>query len=121
METDISRYRMNQEVKIVLVRNSVDLSKLSYSCTGGAVYLYGDLRKDPSGSLTALDVENLLAELSRLPNVRYIQCDFQEWSVSSEYGIWKVSRKKKAYYAPSEEEKTITIDDTDSEAESSER
>jgi hypothetical protein len=111
MDSDYPRYRMNQDVKIILVRHSVDLTKLNYSCSGSTVHLYGELKKDPPGEFSTADTENLLHEVSKLRNVKYVQCDIQDWLINSEYGSWQITRKKKAGRTPPREDTIYVIED----------
>jgi hypothetical protein len=111
MDGDYPRYRMNQDVKIILVRHSVDLSKLNYSCSGSTVHLYGELKKDPPAEFSTADIENLLHEVSRLRNVKYVQCDIQDLLINSEYGSWQITRKKKTGRTPPREDKIYDIED----------
>jgi hypothetical protein len=111
MDGDYPRYRMNQDVKIILVRHSADLSKLNYSCSGSAVHLYGELKKDPPAEFSTAGIESLLQEVSRLRNVKYIQCDIQDWLINSEYGSWQIARKKKADHTPPREDTIYVIED----------
>lgn len=102
---------MNQDVKVILVRHSVDLTQLNHSCNGSSVHLYGELRKDPPGDFSPAGIESLLQEISRLPNVKYIQCDIKDWVINSEYGSWLVMRKKKADSTPPREDTVLIIDE----------
>ncbi len=91
----MSRYDINRSVKIVLVRNAADLTRLDYSCSPTTVHIWGDLVKDPEGEFSVSNVEALMKELSRLPDVRRLQVDLENWDVQKGEGAWIVTGKKK--------------------------
>jgi Asp-tRNA(Asn)/Glu-tRNA(Gln) amidotransferase B subunit len=94
MEKQISRYEVNRMVKQVLTRHAVDLTQLQFSSSGETVYLYGYLLKDSEGKFGPENLEALIKELARLPNVKNIQFDLHNWGVSSDFGIWQITERK---------------------------
>ena len=90
----VSRYEINRLVKQVLVRYAVDLTELQFSCSGETVYLYGNLFKDSEGAFTPLGIETLVKELSRLPFVKQLQWDLNNWYISGELGSWQITKRR---------------------------
>ncbi len=98
----MSRYDINRKVKVALVRNAVDLAQLKYSCTATNVHLWGFLNKDPEGDFTPTGVERLLKDVSRLPEVRHVRVDIENWDIQSGDGGWIITGKKKKQSKQSE-------------------
>ena len=94
MKKQFTRYEINRMVKQVLVRHGVDLVQVQFSCSGETVYLYGDLVKDSDRKFTPPEVEFMIKDLSRLPNVKSLQFDFNNWNVSGELDSWAISMRK---------------------------
>lgn len=95
MPTDqISRYDVNRNVRMVLTRHDVDLSRIDYSYVGSTIYLYGELVKC-QGEFQGTGIETLAKELTSLSHVRDIQFDLSNWVISSALGSWQVSRSKR--------------------------
>jgi hypothetical protein len=92
---DVSRYEVNRQVRTVLNRHDIDLTRIDYSFIGGTVYLSGDLLKNCEGDLVLTVIENLLKEISGLSGVRDLQTDFQNWNVSNAGGAWHIKKGKK--------------------------
>ncbi|MBI9073934.1 MAG: hypothetical protein JEZ02_00890 [Desulfatibacillum sp.] len=91
----MNRYEINQKVKTSLVRNAVDLTQVNYSCTTTTVHIWGLLKKDPEGDFSPAGVELLLKELSRIPEVRRLQVDLDNWDVQKGDGAWVATGTKK--------------------------
>jgi hypothetical protein len=92
---DVSRYEVNRQVRTVLNRHDIDLTRIDYSFIGGTVYLSGDLLKNCESDLVPAAIENLLKEISGLSGVRDLQTDFQNWNVSNAGGAWHIKKGKK--------------------------
>jgi hypothetical protein len=116
----LNRYEINQKVKTSLVRNAVDLTQISYSCSGSTVHLWGILKKDPEGDFTPNNVELLFREISRLPQVRRLQVDLENWEIQKSDGGWAATPLKKtkqeeeararARRSGAGEDKTLVVD-----------
>jgi hypothetical protein len=89
-----SRYEINHHVRGVLVRHAVDMHRLSYSCTGATVYLYGELKKEPEGDFSPDGVESVATDLSRIPGVKGLQFELDNWTISSNLSSWDISRRQ---------------------------
>ncbi len=94
MPEDYSRYEVNRNVRMVLTRHDVDLSRIDYSFMGTTVYLYGELVKG-QGDFSGPGIEALAKELAALPHVRDIQFDLSNWIISSSSDAWHVAPAKK--------------------------
>jgi len=90
-----SRYEMNQAVRAVLTRHTIDLTFLNVSCSANLVYLNGRLEKAvEEKELSPMDVNNLFREIERIPAVRGIIAELENWIVSGDAGSWLVVPKK---------------------------
>jgi hypothetical protein len=78
----LSRYQINQAVKTALVRHFADLSQLDFTTTKNTVYINGLLKKDPAGDFSVSGLEAMLREIVRIPGVRGLQADLDNWMVS---------------------------------------
>jgi hypothetical protein len=92
---DFSRYDINRQVRMVLSRHYIDLTRIDYSCIGHTVYLSGELHKISESDLVPSVIEDLLKEIARLSNVYSVQCDFKNWNISHEENAWQITKSKK--------------------------
>ena len=86
------KYEIMQQLKMILVRNAVDLTRLHYTVSGRDVSLYGELLRDPSGEFKVEQIETLSREIERLPYGLRLRYDLSNWNVSYEYGTWNIVR-----------------------------
>lgn len=91
MNSEINRYKVNQEAQSILVRNGVDLTKLSYSFTGQTLYLSGSLLRDPAAQFTVDEVRNLAQELLRHPHIANLHWELDNWVVTQEFGVFSAT------------------------------
>lgn len=116
-DEQVSRYEVNRNVRMVLIRHDADLTRIDYSFIGNTVYFYGDLVK-PTMDFSVQEIEVLAREISALPHVREIQFHFNNWTVASSGDSWQVIRTKKrsaatvgaAYQAGSSGDSTIVVE-----------
>jgi hypothetical protein len=92
---DVPRYEVNRQVRVVLNRHDIDVTRLDYSFIGSTVYLSGDLLKNCEGDLVPNAIEGLMREISGLSGVRDVQTDFQNWVISNAGGAWQITKGKK--------------------------
>ena len=92
---DVSRYEINRQVRSVLNRHDIDLTKIDYSCIGGTVYLSGELFKSSEGDIAPAMIESLFKEIARISGVRNVQSDLQNWNISAEGNSWQITKSKK--------------------------
>lgn len=92
---DVSRYEVNRQVRMVLNKYSIDLTRVDYSCIGGTVYLSGELVKTLEEDIAPALIESLFKEISRLSGVRNVQSDLQNWNISAEGNSWQITKSKK--------------------------
>jgi hypothetical protein len=92
---DVSRYEVNRQVRSVLNKYSIDLTRVDYSCIGGTVYLSGELLKALEEDIAPAVIESLFKEISRLSGVRNVQSDLQNWNISAEGNSWQITKSKK--------------------------
>ena len=92
---DVSRYEVNRQVRMVLNRHDIDLTRIDYSCIGSTVYLSGELLKANENDIAPAMVESLFKEISRISGVRNVQSDLQNWSISREGSSWQITKSKK--------------------------
>ena len=88
-----SRYEINHLVRGVLSRHAIDLESLSVSCTASIVYLYGFLKRVTDPNLNSVDIDVIFKEIERIPSVRGIVTDFENWIVTSGEGAWSATPK----------------------------
>ena len=93
MKEQISRYEINRNVKLVLVRHGVDLLELQYSCSGKTVGLYGNLKKDSGEEFTPSTIEALSKEILQLPQVVDIYFVLDNWNIHIDIGSLKIHKK----------------------------
>jgi hypothetical protein len=84
---------MNQCVKTALVRHFADLSVLDFSTVGSTVYLSGSIKKDPKGEFPKTELETMLREIMRVPGVRSLQTDVDNWAISYTGAGFELFRK----------------------------
>ena len=92
---DVSRYDINHQVRMVLNRHYIDLTRIDYSFIGHTVYLSGELRKTSEDDLVPPVIESLLNEIARLSNVHSVQCAFKNWNISFGENAWQITKSKK--------------------------
>ena len=88
-----SRYEINHLVRGVLSRHAIDLESLSVSCSASIVYLYGFLKRVTDPNLNSVDIDVIFKEIERIPFVRGIVTDFENWIVTSGEGAWLATPK----------------------------
>jgi hypothetical protein len=94
MLSEVSRYKINQQVREVLVRHGVDLRKLDFSFTGRALYLSGQLARDGGGDYAPTQIRCLLDELLRHKDIAHLQCDLDNWVVTHEFGVCQIKLRE---------------------------
>ena len=92
---DVSRYEVNRQVRMVLNRYGIDLTRIDYSCIGSTVYLSGELLNTNEGDIVPTVIESLFREIARLSGVRNVQSDLQNWNISTEGNSWQITKSKK--------------------------
>ncbi len=107
-----SRYQMNQGVKTALVRHFADLSMLDFSCTGATVYLSGTLKKDPQGEFPKTELEAMLREIVRVPGVRSLQANLENWAITYSGSGFELYRKTRPQGSSGSGE-AVRIDETE--------
>jgi len=108
-----SRYDVNREVRIVLVRHCVNLSEINYSFIGSTVYLYGALHKDLEGEFTPAHIELLLKDLRRLEPVRNLHVDPENWSITSDVFSLIIKKRREVLVTGQDRAENILIDGSD--------
>jgi hypothetical protein len=108
-----SRYAINQLVRSVLVRHDVDLEAISISSSSNIVYVYGFLKKGTGKDMKPSDIDLIFREIERLPSVRGIAVDLENWVVTNNEGTWTATVKRISghYLAASESSEDYRIDE----------
>jgi hypothetical protein len=105
-----SRYKVNREIRTVLVRNAADLSRLEFSFTGRTVYIRGELFKVDTSDFPVAQIEDLAREISRITGVREVYFDLANWTVTSTGESWQVMKVRKSHQRADESDsRTIDI------------
>lgn len=104
MSDELLRYEINTRVRQVLISYNVDMMRVNYSCSKKTVYIYGCLNKTTCGEFTVADIKNLVVELMKLPRVRDVQFDLENWFISSETGELSIIKgKRPVVYKPEDQ------------------
>ena len=113
-QDQLTRYEINRKVRMVLTRHEADLTRVDYSCTGGTVYLYGDLIRQDRDYIPK-EIDAIVGEISALPRVRDIQFDFNNWLVVSSGHSWRITKlgKPATRQSGSLEDSTVIIDNAE--------
>lgn len=91
---EVSRYEVNRNVRMVITRHDVDMTRIDYSFMGSTVYLNGDLvRLD--GDFSPKEIEIIAKEIAALPHVRDIHFELNNWMVASSGDSWEIKLRKK--------------------------
>lgn len=91
---DVSRYEVNRQLRMLLNRYGLDLTRLDYSCIGSTVYLSGELVKIDADEMNPAIIESLFKEIARISGVRYVEPDIQNWNISADEGSWQITKSK---------------------------
>jgi len=92
MSDELSRYEINTRVKQILVSYNVDMTKISYSCVNRTIHMYGSLNAYDQGEFKLTTIQNLVEELMKLPHIRGIQFDLDNWVISAEPGELNITK-----------------------------
>jgi hypothetical protein len=92
---NISRYEINRQVRVTLTKHSVDYDLIECSAIGHTVYLSGKLLTSSHHELTTSGLEEPCRELARIPGVKNMQFDLENWTISSSGYAWQFIKKKK--------------------------
>jgi hypothetical protein len=95
MLDELFRYETNTKVRQILVSHNVDMTKINYSCIKKTIYVYGCLNKTTSEDFSLANIKSLVAELIKLPHVRDVQFDLDNWFISTETGELNIVKGKK--------------------------
>lgn len=105
-----SRYKVNRDIRGILVRNAADLTRVDFSFTGRTVYIRGELFKVDTSDFPVSQIEDLARDISRLPAVREVYFDLTNWSITSTGDSWQVMKIKKSHQrAETAGDRTIEI------------
>lgn len=107
----VSRYEVNQKVRMVFARHDADLSMIDYSFMGSTVYLYGDLVR-PDRDYSVKEIEAIVRDISAIPQVRDIQFDLNNWIVLSAEGSLQINKTRKTTLARAAGQPTASGDAT---------
>jgi hypothetical protein len=104
MSDELFRYETNTRVRQILISYNVDMMRINYSCSKKTVYIYGCLNKTTYGEFTIADIKNLVVELRKLPRVRDVQFDLENWFISNETGELSIIKGKRPMVCPKPED-----------------
>ena len=95
MLDELFRYEINTRVRQILISHNVDMTKIYYSCIKKTIYVYGRLIKTTSEDFSFANITSLAAELIKLPHIRDVLFDLDNWFISTETGELTVVKGKK--------------------------
>ena len=107
-----NRYELNRRVSTVLTCHSIDLQQVTVSCSTSIVYISGSLKKTPGADplITPAHIEALLKDIIRIPHIRGVSWDLDNWSIFSTDGAWQILPVKQQR-RPSQQSQQYTPED----------
>lgn len=89
-ESPMLKVELYRQARAVLVRHLIDLGRLSLRLSPSNLYLRGSLVRLPgvAAKLTPEVVTALMGELGRVPGIRHVDAQFDNWRHDDRLG-WK--------------------------------
>jgi hypothetical protein len=83
---------INREVRRIFVRHWIDLGRISTITVNGQVTIRGTVQVLPGVAtpVTAKTLENIVADIRRIPNLRTVRHHFTNWVFTN--GVWNSVR-----------------------------
>lgn len=103
MQATVSDTQVRANLRAVLTRHRVDLSKTSFFCARGVVRMLGELRRHGAGSSTGValgELEAIEHDIQGLQGVTRVHFDLSNWNKLSN-GQWKPVLREQRRPAPS--------------------
>ncbi len=75
-----SRLEVNQDIRRILVRHSVDTTKLQFTCTGKLITMTGGLYGEGGKELALSNIDAIFKDFSRMGMRVY--CELENWTIS---------------------------------------
>ncbi|MBN2282815.1 MAG: hypothetical protein JXO48_02895 [Deltaproteobacteria bacterium] len=110
MESMYRRQELYRLVKTVFVRHMADLSIIFYTCTQNSATIRGVLRKLIGSDFTAQEVKAILADLSRLPRLKKMRFDLENWEISDQGISWHIKLTCPVKQNVDDQEKIIVLE-----------
>ena len=88
-----SRYEINRLVIGILTHHGIDLEGLALSSSASLVYLNGFLKRSSGTDLAPTDIDLIFREIEKIPLVRGIIADLDNWVVTGSDGTWFATPK----------------------------
>ena len=87
-----SDFKITSDVRRILTRKWINVKKLRFSCVGGVIYMRGDLdilynapnRDSESPGMSGTQIGNLERALKRVPNVKRVSFQLNNWEKRAE-------------------------------------
>ncbi len=79
---ETSRFELNKNVRTVLQRSRVDLTKVQFSCMGSKVSMYGVLLKEGGAEFTAQGIEAMVKEIMSISGIRDLATELANWNLN---------------------------------------
>ncbi len=95
IDPSMSRLETYRQVRIVLVRHMIDIGRLSVQISPHHLHLYGTLARLPgvTARLVPDMIMAIMGELGRIPGIRRVEGDFDNWKQDPS-GAWvEVTRR----------------------------
>lgn len=86
-----SRLEINKDIRRILVRHSVDTSKLNFTCAGKTITMYGGIYGEGGKELSHSNVDAVFKDIARL-GLR-VYCELENYTVS-EGAVMKKATKE---------------------------
>lgn len=87
----LPRIEIYRQARVILVRQLIDIGRLSITIMGRHIHLKGSLDRLPGveAPLTPDVVHEMFAAMKRIPGILRVDADFQNWQLAEEAGqVW---------------------------------
>lgn len=102
MQATVSDTQVRANLRAVLTRHRIDLSKASFFCARGVVRMLGELRRHGASSATGVElgeIEAIERDIQGLKGVTRVHFDLSNWNKLSN-GRWKPVLRDRRRPAP---------------------
>lgn len=89
-----SRLEINKDIRRILVRHSVDTTKLHFTCAGKTITMTGGIYGDGGKELSHSNVDAVFKDIARLGMRVY--CELENYTVSDGSVMKKASKEEEA-------------------------
>ena len=106
MKKPPSRLEVNKDIRRILVRHSVDTTKLQFTCSGKLITMTGGIYGEGGKELSLSHIDAILKDISRMGMRVY--CELENWAISDGSISKKGSHDKQQNNQQAKKESTPT-------------